>query len=31
MDKPRAYVTVNIHLTVGNGTNMSDLAAVNHT
>lgn len=31
MDKSRAYVTVNIRLTAGNGTNMSGLAAVNHT
>lgn len=30
MDKSRAYVTLNILLTVGNSTNMSGLAAVNH-
>ena len=31
MDNSRAYVTVNILLTVGDGTNMSGVAAVNHT
>ncbi len=30
MDKTRVYVTLNILLTVGNSTNMSGLAAVNH-
>lgn len=30
MDKPGDYVTVNIFLTVGNGANMSGLAAVSH-